>query len=297
MLCGSAMRPRHVLLALVPPVCWGAGFTIAKPAISHFPPLFMMTLVYAAIAAALTLVVRGQIRTSWQSLSLIAAFGITIQGAFMFMALRHLPAGVASLIIQIQVPIAVVLGWQLGGDPFSWRKLGGTLVATVGVVLVVGLPSERPAVVPVLMMVSGALFWAIGQVLARKLGRDEGVLLLKGLAIAGLPQLILATLLLEQGQLAAVQTADPLDWAALGFVAVVGFLVAYAVWFTLLRLYPVDAVAPFVLLMPAAGILTASVVLHETILAAQLIGGAVIIVGLAIVTLPHKNALRSEEPA
>jgi O-acetylserine/cysteine efflux transporter len=147
------------------------------------------------------------------------------------------------------------------------------------------------------MMVSGALFWAIGQVLARKLGRDEGVLLLKGLAIAGLPQLILATLLLEQGQLAAVQTADPLDWAALGFVAVVGFLVAYAVWFTLLRLYPVDAVAPFVLLMPAAGILTASVVLHETILAAQLIGGAVIIVGLAIVTLPHKNALRSEEPA
>ena len=43
------MSPRTVLLALVPPVCWGAGFTIAKPAVEQFPPLFMMAMVYAAI--------------------------------------------------------------------------------------------------------------------------------------------------------------------------------------------------------------------------------------------------------
>ena len=32
------MQRRDTLLALIPPLCWGAGFTIAKPAVTHFPP-------------------------------------------------------------------------------------------------------------------------------------------------------------------------------------------------------------------------------------------------------------------
>lgn len=72
------MKIRDIFLALTPPLCWGAGFTIAKPAIGQFPPLFMMTLVYGAIALVLLLTVREPVKTSWRSLSLIAAFGITI---------------------------------------------------------------------------------------------------------------------------------------------------------------------------------------------------------------------------
>jgi O-acetylserine/cysteine efflux transporter len=288
------MKPRDVLLALVPPVCWGAGFTIAKPAIAHFPPLFMMTLVYSAIAVALLMSNRAPIRTSWTSLSVIAAFGITIQGAFIFIALQGLTASVASLVIQIQVPIAVVLGWVVGGDPFSIRKLAGTVIATLGVIMVIGLPEVRPPLMPVGLMIAGALFWAIGQVLARKLGRDEGIVQLKGLALAGLPQLVLATLLLEEGQWPAITTASPRDWLALAFVAGVGFYLAYVAWYTLLRRHPVDSIAPFVLLMPVVGIVSAAALLGETITVAHLVGGGVIILGLVIVTLPQRvNAVRT----
>jgi drug/metabolite transporter (DMT)-like permease len=43
------MQPRNLLLALVPPLCWGTGFTLTKPAVSHFQPLFLMFLVYAPL--------------------------------------------------------------------------------------------------------------------------------------------------------------------------------------------------------------------------------------------------------
>ena len=44
------MTRRQILLALLPPLFFGTGFTIAKPAVSHFPPLFMMLMVYGGIA-------------------------------------------------------------------------------------------------------------------------------------------------------------------------------------------------------------------------------------------------------
>ena len=282
------MKIRDIFLALTPPLCWGAGFTIAKPAIGQFPPLFMMTLVYGAIALVLLLTVREPVKTSWRSLSLIAAFGITIQGAFIFGALHGLTASVASLVIQIQVPLAVIMGWVAGGDRFSMRKLIGTVIATLGVILVVGLPDVRPPIVPVLLMCAGALFWAVGQVLTRRLGRDQGITQLKGLALAGLPQLVIATVVLESGQIASITTATGLDWAALAFVTVVGFYIAYAAWYSLLRRFPVDTVAPFVLLMPVVSIITASILLGESIELPHLAGAAVIIAGLLVITVPPR---------
>jgi O-acetylserine/cysteine efflux transporter len=228
------MTPRDILLALVPPLCWGVGFTVAKPAVTHFPPLFMMTLVYAAISLAM-LMVRGPIRTPWRSLVLIAAFVVPLQGVLIFTGLKGLDAGVANLVLQIQVPFVVLLGWLIAGETLNLRKCIGTLVALLGVAMVIGLPATPPPWVPVVLLIAGSVIWAVGQVLARKLGRDSGVMLFKGVALAGTPQLVLATALFETGQWQAVRDADRWDWAALAFVALVGFYISYVSWFALLR--------------------------------------------------------------
>lgn len=278
------MTPRQILLALVPPACWGVGFTIAKPAVAQFPPLFMMLLVYGAIAAWLTLRDHAPIATSWARMLLISSLAVTIQGALIFVGLKGLPATTANLVLQIQVPMAVILGWLVGGEMLGLRKSIGTLIALAGVAMVIGLPEETPPLLPVALIIAGAFAWALGQVLARKLGRDDGLRFLRANAIAALPQLLLATILFEQGQLASLQTASPAQWAALLFVGVVGFYAAYAAWYSLLRQCRIDEVAPFVLLMPVFGIVSASLVLGESIAPAQIAGGLVILAGLATVS-------------
>ena len=289
------MTRRQILLALLPPLFFGTGFTIAKPAVSHFPPLFLILICYGSIALLLGLTQREKLKTPWPSIMLIAAFSVTIQGALLFWAIRspEMPATAANLILQIQIPFAVLLGWLLMNERPDGRRMLGTALAILGVALVIGLPETPPGLVPTVMIIVSALCWSLGQVLVRRLGKDNGVGVLKGNAIGSLPQLALATLLFEHGQWQSVVTATWLQWSMLGFVAVVGFYFAYLSWFTLLKQCRLDEASPFLLLMPVVGIVTAALVLGESVSLAQLVGGAVILLGLAIVSGLSLPRLRS----
>ncbi len=280
------MTRRQILLALLPPLFFGMGFTIAKPAVQHFPPLFMMLMVYGGIAIVLALTHREKLRTPLASIIAISAFAVTIQGALLFWGLKDeaMPATAANLILQIQIPFAVLLDWLIMKERLDLRKAAGTGLAVIGVALVIGLPEEAPGLVPTIMIIVSAFCWSLGQVLARKLGKDSGVGLLKANAFGSVPQLALATLLIEQGQWQSVVGATWLEWSMLAFVGVVGFYLAYMCWFTLLKQCRMDEAAPFILLMPVVGIITAAVVLGETVSLEQMIGGVVILAGLAVVS-------------
>lgn len=278
------MTPRQIAIATLSPICFGMGFTIAKPALDKFPPLFMMLMVYGAIALYFALIRRSRVATPWTSIMLIASCAVTIQGAMLFGALRELTATTTSLVLQMQVPFAVILGWIMLGENFDWRKTLGTVIALLGVVMVIGLPEEKPPFWPVAVVIASGFVWALGQALARKLGKDTGLGILQANSYGAVPQLLLATLFLESGQWQAVTTATPLQWAMLAFVAVVGFYIAYAAFYSVLSQCRMDEVAPFILLMPLISVLTAWALLGESVSYAQVAGGLVIMAGLGVIT-------------
>jgi len=278
------MHSRNLLLALLPPLFWGVGFTLTKPASAHFQPLFMMLLVYAVIALIMLVAHREMPKTPWLKLTVIAAFSVTIQGALMFSALAYVEATTANLVLQTQVPIAILLGWLLLGEALDGRKILGTAIALTGVAIVIGLPQERPPLLPVLAVIAAGATWALGQVLTRLWSRDSGLMVLKANALFGVPQLLVATLVLERGQWQSIVSATPLDWFYLAFVCFVGFYAAYAAWFTLLKRVRVDEATPFVMLMTPIGVVSAVVLLGETLHWPQVVGGIILLVGLAIVS-------------
>jgi len=208
---------------------------------------------------------------------------VTIQGALLFYGMRGVPASTANLVLQTQVPAGVIMGWLLAGEKLNATRAIGTVIAVLGVVIVIGLPEEKPPLLPVLLIVVSGFVWAAGQVCARMMSKDSGAMTLKANAWFGVPQLLLATLLLEQGQWASLQTATPSHWLLLAFCAVFGFYVAYMTWFTLLKNVTVDQAVPFILLMTPIGLVSAVLFLGESITGIQLLGGAVLMVGLAIV--------------
>jgi O-acetylserine/cysteine efflux transporter len=214
---------------------------------------------------------------------LISSTAVTIQGALLFLGLKGLEATTANLVLQTQVPMAVFLGWLIGGEALNTRKIFGTAIALAGVAIVIGLPQERPPFWPVTLVIIGAFVWALGQVLIQKFGRDGGIVQLKANALYAVPQLAVVTALLETGQWQAVQTAGVIEWATLAFVAIVGFYIAYIAWYSLLRLVRMDEAAPFILLMTPIGLLTAVIVLGERMSLVQIIGATVLLIGLAIV--------------
>ncbi|MSP82949.1 MAG: DMT family transporter [Alphaproteobacteria bacterium] len=283
------MKGLSLLVAVAVPFLWGFGFTLAKPAVTQFPSFLMMTLVYTANGMVLARHFVGM-RTPWRVLALAGGLG-ALNNGLIFASLDLLPASTAVLLLQSEVPMAVILAWLVGAEALNPRRLLGIVVAIGGVGLIVGAPESGATPWAVALMLAGGLCWAISQVIVRTRIRDDGLAVAASMALYGVPACALGSALTETGQLAALRSATVGDWGALAAVAFISFTLGQTAWFWLLRRHRVDQVTPFVLLMPAVGFVTGAVMLGEAITLVKLAGAAVIIGGLALVVV-SPEALR-----
>ena len=103
------------------------------------------------------------------------------------------------------------------------------------------------------------------------------------------PQALVASLLLERGQLELLAQATAGDWIGLVIMALVGFAGGYILWYKLLVRNRIDQLLPFTLLMPPVGVATGVLWFGEPLYASLVAGGAVILLGLAIVVWPSRR--------
>jgi O-acetylserine/cysteine efflux transporter len=278
----TSMRPKDIALACCPPALWALSYVMAKPAIAHFPALFMVGLAYG-VGAVLLLRQSLKTKTAWWAMFAIAAFGGTIQSALIFAGLNRLPASTAILVVQSQVPFAVLSAWAICGERPDLRRLLGVAIVLIGIVLIAGAPEAVSALDALALVLLGTLSWGISQALVRALGRDDGPTTIGALTLYAAPQLIVASLLLETGQLESLQTATWDVWIAVIVLALGGYVVAYSIWYGLMQRYRVDQVTPFALLMPLVGVLAGAIILGEHLSVWVGLGGLVVIGGLAFI--------------
>jgi O-acetylserine/cysteine efflux transporter len=276
------MKPADIVIAIAVQLLWAVGFTLGKPVVEHFPPLLMMALVYGLTALCLARYI-PRIETPLWRLFLLSALIAPVQAYFIFSGLKGLPASTAILVLQTQAPFTVLFGWLVLGERPSLLRLCGMAISLLGVAIVAGAPEAVSAWWPVLLVAFGSACWSAGQAAARGKVRDNGPVLTAGIALNAIPQALIASLLLEHGQIAAIASASLGLWAVFVVFALGGFVIAYSLWYGLLRRYRVDQVIPFTLLMPIAGVVSGGAILGESVSVMELLGGAVILLGLSVV--------------
>jgi O-acetylserine/cysteine efflux transporter len=291
-----AMKPLDILLAVIVPILWGFGFAIAKPAVEHFPPLMMMAMTYGITAICLCRRIPS-IKTPFLTMNLLALFIATLQAGMLLYGLKGLPASTAVLLLQASVPFSVLFAWPMAGEKPTLARLIGMTISFAGIVVIVGAPEEASSWRPALLLLGGAAAWALGQAGAKRLSRDDGITLTAAISLYALPQMTLASFVLESGQWMAVTTAAPVDWLRFAIFAVLGFVLAYTIWYSLLSRYRVDQVVPISLLMPVVGVISGVVMLGEQLTLPELFGGAIVMAGLAVVVLaPGPAPAAAEAP-
>jgi len=283
------MRPRDVALATLPPALWAIAYTIAKPAMQTFPPMFLMAIVYAITAVALFRPSNRRQTPLWALLA-AATLGGSLQSALIFSGIALAPATIAVLTVQSQVPVAVLAAWAIGQERMNVRRLGGIALSLVGVALVVGMPESVGEFRGLLLIVLGTLCRGIAQGIIRATSKESGSQLMGLMSAIAAPQMLAMSFLLESGQRQALFNAGLFDWIAIAVLALGGFVAAYSTWYGLLRRYRIDQIAPFALLMPIIGVLIAFLFLNERPSPSVLAGGAVILIGLALVVRAPANA-------
>jgi len=282
------MPAKDITLAVLVQVIWGVGFTLMKPTMGAFPPLLFIALVYAIIALIVT-PVAPRSRTPLLWMMLIAALGGSAQSCLLAFGLTMLPATTSNLLLQLTVPFAILMSWAARIDRPNLRNGLGCLVALAGVAVVIGAPGASNSWLGVVTIAVASLAWAMAQVLIRLRCSDSGATFYAAMARHAWPQALIASLLLESDQLGWIGRATLHDWFALVAIALIGFAGGYILWYRLLVRNRIDQLLPFTLLMPPVGVATGVLYLDESLRSSLLIGGGVILLGLAIVVWPTRR--------
>ena len=275
-----AMNPKQILLALVVPITWGLGFTLAKIGMEQFPALLIMTIRFGIAGLILVWFTKppwGYMR----EIFVVALIGSTIQYGLTYNGLKGIDASTAAILVQLEGPILALMGAFLLKEKLGLTRVLGMGLAFIGVLIIVGGPRLDGHLDSVLLLVTGSAVWAVAQIMISRLKDLSGITILAWVAIMATPQMFLASLIIEEGQWAAVTTASLLDWSIILYLALIMTVIGYSIWYHLLSSVDVSKVSPFLMLLPITSIIAGIVLLDEKITTAMLTGGLMIMFGVA----------------
>jgi O-acetylserine/cysteine efflux transporter len=283
------MRPVDLGTVLFVMLLWGLNFVVAKIGLQHMPPILFIALRFLLVAVLLVFIVpmpRGRL---WGIFALSVVLGL-VHFTLMFNAMRVLDAGTTSVVIQLQLPFAVILSALIFKDKFGWRSIVGMVLAFAGVILIAGEPRLSDNLFYVGLVVAAAFFFALANIQMKKLGDVDPNAINAWMSLFAVPQLLLASALLEHGQIEALEA---ISWPFLGslfYQSVIMVILSYGLWYGLLRRYPVGQVVPFVLLQPILGVLSGAALLGEPITLHTVLGGLLTLVGVGVIVLRRSRA-------
>ncbi|MGY2743768.1 O-acetylserine/cysteine efflux transporter [Arthrobacter sp. UYCu723] len=297
------MNPRHSALALLVAVLWGVNFVAIDlglhPNGTEMPPLLFVAMRFTLVVIPCIFFIRKP-DVSWKAIVGVGLFMGAGQFGLLYLAMAlGMPAGLASLVLQAQVLLTVLLAAGLLGERPSRRQFAGVVLGVAGLAVVaVGRSLVAPAL-PLMIVLAAALSWAAGNIVARKAKAASGLgLVVWSGAVVPLPLLGLSLLLDGPAAVSgALMDVQPVTLLSALYTAVFGSLVGYGIWNRLLSLYPSSAVVPFTLLVPVVGMTTAWLVLGEVPSPAEVAGGLLLLGGVATAVLrPWRLSRTSSTP-
>ena len=276
------MSPITILCAILVPFLWGCQFVIIKLGLAAFPPLLFVALRFACIAALLLPFVGLPTRRELGPFIVISIFIGGLNFGLVFVGLVHAPASVSGIANQLWTPFTLVIAWPLLGERPSLRVLIGVAIALCGVGLAVVDPSVSVPVGATLLIVGSALALAMGNVLTKRYGPFNPMKLMGWMSFFTVPQVLLASCVLEHGQIAAIQTANVSAWLAFTYTVLLGGIAAFGLWFWLISRCSMSRVTPFALLQAPFAIAAGVAFRHEPLTPSLVAGAIICILGVAI---------------
>ncbi len=285
------MPLRHHLFAILIAALWGGNYVASKVGMAYFPPIFYTMLRFWLTALVLLPFLPKHGSHLYQpamikKISLNALVLCVGHMAFILVAMHEgLNIAASVVIVQLGVPFSCLLGVLFLGDKIGrWRVLG-LLIAFSGVMLITGSPNITEHPIAFFIALGATFAWALSNILMKQLPPIDALPLFSLLSIAAIPMLAITTFTLEYNNWRAIHLAPLSAWLGLCYTVACSTIIAYGGWAYLIRRHQVSTIAPYSLLVPVFGIASGALWFHEIPTHDVIIGGMVIIIGVAIITL------------
>ncbi|HSS18705.1 MAG TPA: EamA family transporter [Pyrinomonadaceae bacterium] len=286
------MKSKVVWLVLC--LIWGSTWLFIKLGLENLPPFTFAGIRFVIAAAILFAIIKAKKfslprdRADWILLAVTGVLSFSMNYAAVFWGEQYISSGLAAL-LQAMIPAFGLLfaHLALAEERLTSAKIFGVLMGVfgVGVVFSNQLSIAGPrALAGSAAIVVGAASAAAANVLVKKRGAKlQPAILAGGQMIFGLVPLFIVGVSLEGSPFKLHWT--PMAVVALFYLAIVGSVVAFLLYYWLVQHMDVTKTMLIALVTPVVAVMLGMVVLHEQLNWRTFAGGAMIISGIGLIAL------------
>ena len=271
---------------------WSFAFVAGKVGVTDCPPLILLTARFT-LAGILILgisALRGEaLSLSWRDAAVFAILGVANNALYLgfgYTGLQTVSAGLGGLIVSANPVFTAVLAAAFLGEALTWRKVTGLLLGVAGVSFIVW---HRMAIGSddwhgILFTLASLASIVLGTILFKMLAPKGSLWVGNGV------QNLAAGIVLLPFAFTFADSADIVPstrlLAAFAFLVLGGSILAYLLWFHLLKVCGATSASAYHFLMPPLGVVFAWMVLGEHVDVRDLMGIVPVAAGIYLVTRP-----------
>jgi drug/metabolite transporter (DMT)-like permease len=286
------MKARLVWLVLC--VIWGSTWLFIKLGLEALPPITFAAIRFIISCAIIFLIIRirriqlPRARGDWTLLAITGILSFAFNYGLVFWGEQYISSGLAAL-LQATLPAfgLVFAHFHLPGERLSWSRIGGVVLGVCGVGVVFSNQlaiAGTMALAGCVALILSAMFAAYSNVLVKAYGKHmDPAILAAGQMLFGLMVLLVVGIPLEGNPLRFHWT--PMALIALLYLAVVGTVIAFLLYYWLVLNMDVTKSMLIALVTPVVAVLLGMIVLDEEIGWRTLAGGAMIMLGIALIVV------------
>jgi drug/metabolite transporter (DMT)-like permease len=277
-------------------VLWGSTYLFIKYAIETIPPFMLGASRFLAAGLVLYAIARWRgapkpTTHDWRAAAVTGVLMLGMGNGAVMWAERTVPTGVVALIVST-VPIWIVLmDWlrPRGVRPRVPVFLGLAL-GLIGMVVLIGpraiIGEGHVDEVGALILLVGSLGWALGSILTRRFKRAGSPMVFSALQmVAAACAMAVVALLLGEWRSFSVSDISLRSALSVVYLVVAGSIIGYTAYIYLLGAVSAAKAATYAYVNPIIAVLLGWAFANEPIGARTLIAAAVILGGVAIITL------------
>lgn len=282
------MKKLDLLRLLLVCAIWGANVPITRMALLEAPPLFLAFVRFLATSIILAPFL-FPIPKNLGAIFIISLLMGSVNFIFQYMGLAIAPAGIAALIGQMGLPMALIMSVLFLGEKMNGAKIFATALAFFGVIIVLYNPHVFDNYLGVALLFISAFLTSCATIYMKRTAPIGAMQMQAWVSAFSVAPLFIASLMSEHIEINHFFVMPVSFWFALGFGIFGASLFAHTNYYSLVKSYDISLVMPFTVLVPIMAIVIAHFLLKEAIDSKFLIGSGICLSGIYLLSLSKSD--------
>ena len=290
------MRARLIAAFAAVYVIWGSTYLAIRFAVQTLPPLLMASARFVIAGLLVLLWARFRDGAAWPNrvewrVGLISGALLLLGGnGAVSWAEQRVPSGIAALLVAVVPVFMVLLEWlRPGGRRPGASVFVGVGLGLVGLALLVGPESMRggsSSAIGALVLVFGSLSWAAGSLYTKFAPKSSsGTMATGAQMLAGGLTLLAASIVAGEPSHLDLAHASTESLVAFVYLLTFGSLIGFTAYVYLLSHTTAAKASTYAYVNPVVAVLLGWAIGHETVTKRTVLAAAVILAGVAIITV------------